>query len=78
MAAGEIAVQADMSKAADVKYLFDKVKEDCGSIDVLVNNAGIAAFQMINDLTEDAFHVSAQCECPRLLPCHSGGSEAFR
>lgn len=51
-----IAIQADMSKSADVKRLFDEAKLEFGSIDILVNNAGVAVFQMIDDLTEEAFH----------------------
>jgi 3-oxoacyl-[acyl-carrier protein] reductase len=51
-----LAVQADMSLAADVVRLFDTVKRKFGSLDILVNNAGVAVFQMIDDLTEEAFH----------------------
>lgn len=51
-----LAVQADMSKAADVVRLFDTVKTRFGGLDILVNNAGVAVFQMIEDLTEEAFH----------------------
>lgn len=50
------AVKADMSVAADVVRLFDTVKTRYGTLDILVNNAGVAVFQMIDDLTEDAFH----------------------
>jgi 3-oxoacyl-[acyl-carrier protein] reductase len=51
-----LAVQADMSREADVVRLFDTVRETHGGLDVLVNNAGVAVFQMIDDLTADAFH----------------------
>ncbi|VEC00502.1 Glucose 1-dehydrogenase [Cedecea lapagei] len=51
-----VAVQADMSNSADVIRLFDKVKADYGKVDVLVNNAGIAVFEMVADFTEEAFH----------------------
>jgi len=51
-----LAVQADMSKSADVSRLFETVKAEFGTLDILVNNAGVAVFQMIDDLTEDAFH----------------------
>jgi len=51
-----IAIKADMSKSADVIQMFDQVKLEFGRIDVLVNNAGVAVFQMIDDLTEEAFH----------------------
>lgn len=51
-----VAIQADMSKGADVIRLFDAVKADHGQVDVLVNNAGVAVFEMATDVTEDAFH----------------------
>ncbi|RLU04915.1 short-chain dehydrogenase [Pseudomonas prosekii] len=51
-----IGVQADMSHAADVVRLFETVKSHYGTLDILVNNAGVAVFQMIDDLTEEAFH----------------------
>lgn len=49
------AVQADMSQADDVVRLFETIRIKYGTLDVLVNNAGVAVFQMIDDLTEDAF-----------------------
>ena len=51
-----VAVQADMARSADVVRLFDTVVADHGKVDVLVNNAGTAVFEMVTDLTEDAFH----------------------
>lgn len=50
------AIQADMSKSADVSRLFEEAKLKFGPVDILVNNAGLAVFEMIDDLTEDAFH----------------------
>jgi 3-oxoacyl-[acyl-carrier protein] reductase len=50
-----VAVQADMSQSADVIRLFETVKT-YGQLDVLVNNAGFAIFEMVADLTEEAFH----------------------
>jgi len=51
-----VAIKADMSKSADVKLLFDTAKSEFGTVDILVNNAGKAVFEMIDDLTEEAFH----------------------
>lgn len=51
-----VAIQADMSKSDDVVRLFDTVASDNGKVDVLVNNAGVAVFEMVADLTEEAFH----------------------
>ncbi|KIQ31962.1 short-chain dehydrogenase [Variovorax paradoxus] len=51
-----VAVQADMSNSADVVRLFDTIAAEHGRLDVLVNNAGVAVFEMVADLTEAAFH----------------------
>ena len=51
-----IAVQADVSKALDVKRLFEKAEEVFGSLDVLVNNAGVYQFAPLESFTEQEFH----------------------
>jgi 3-oxoacyl-[acyl-carrier protein] reductase len=51
-----VAMQADMSNAAAVNNMFDAVAADFGKVDVLVNNAGVAVFELVADLTEEAFH----------------------
>src|ERR1700744_1150493 len=39
-----VAVQADVSKAGDVERLFAEAKRAFGTLDVLVNNAGVYLF----------------------------------
>lgn len=51
-----IAVQGDMSKAADIQRLLEEAKRAFGPIDILVNNAGIYAFQPLSEVTEEEFH----------------------
>lgn len=51
-----VAMQADMAIEADVVRLFAAVMADHGKVNVLVNNAGIAAFEMADSVTEEAFH----------------------
>jgi 3-oxoacyl-[acyl-carrier protein] reductase len=50
------AVQADVSKSADVKRLFDETNKAFGRLDVLVNNAGVYKFAALDEITEDEFH----------------------
>lgn len=51
-----IAVHGDVSKSADVQRLFAAAKEAFGSVDVLVNNAGVYRFATLDEITEDEFH----------------------
>jgi 3-oxoacyl-[acyl-carrier protein] reductase len=51
-----VAVKADVSKAADVQRLFEATKKAFGSLDVLVNNAGVYGFAPLEEVTEDEFH----------------------
>ena len=51
-----VAVQADVSKGADVKRLFAETKRAFGKLDVLVNNAGVYQFAPLAEITEEQFH----------------------
>src|SRR5437899_131357 len=51
-----VAVKADVSKAADVGRLFDETRKAFGSLDVLVNNAGVFEFDPLEKVTEAEFH----------------------
>jgi NAD(P)-dependent dehydrogenase (short-subunit alcohol dehydrogenase family) len=48
-----IAVQADVSKRADVEPMIDRVWKELGPIDILVNNAGIETIVPFLELTDD-------------------------
>ena len=51
-----IAVQGDVSRAADVQRLFGETKKAFGGLDVLVNNAGVYQFAPLDQVTEEQFH----------------------
>lgn len=50
-----IAVQADVSKVADIQRLFEQTLEHFGQVDILVNNAGITFYKLITEVTEADF-----------------------
>jgi NAD(P)-dependent dehydrogenase (short-subunit alcohol dehydrogenase family) len=53
-AGGEaLALGADVTKEADVATIFAKTREAYGRVDVLVNNAGVAAGTAIDEMTLD-------------------------
>jgi 3-oxoacyl-[acyl-carrier protein] reductase len=51
-----VAIGGDVSKAADVKRLFAETQKSFGSVDVLVNNAGVFKFGSVEEITEKEFH----------------------
>lgn len=55
-----VAVQADVSKVADVRRLFQEADKAFGRLDILVNNAGIFWAKPIADVTEEDYdHIFA-------------------
>ncbi|HZV03837.1 MAG TPA: glucose 1-dehydrogenase [Gemmataceae bacterium] len=51
-----VAVQADLSKPADIVRLFAEAKKAFGRLDILVNNAGIYEFAPLEAVTPAHFH----------------------
>jgi 3-oxoacyl-[acyl-carrier protein] reductase len=51
-----IAVQADISKVADIQRLFSASQNAFGAIDILVNNAGIYTPAPLEEIDEAHFH----------------------
>lgn len=50
-----LAVQADVSKVADIQRLFEQTIERFGRVDILVNNAGTIINKLITEVTEADF-----------------------
>jgi 3-oxoacyl-[acyl-carrier protein] reductase len=51
-----IALQADVSKPAEIERLFAETKKAFGKLDILVNNAGIYEFAPLGTVTPEHFH----------------------
>ena len=50
------AFQCNIASSEQVKALVTFAKEECGSIDVLINNAGIQLFELVTMTTDDNWH----------------------
>jgi 3-oxoacyl-[acyl-carrier protein] reductase len=51
-----LAVQGDVSKAAEAQGLIEAAIKAYGRLDILVNNSGVYAFGALEDITEESFH----------------------
>jgi len=85
-APGDLSVQADVADAEQVERLFARVREECGRIDVLFNNAGISptddasvldtdleAWQRVQDVNLKSVFLCCKHGIPHLLE-GGGGS----
>ena len=51
-----VAVQGDVSKAAEAQGIIDAAIKNYGRLDILVNNSGVYEFAPIEAVTEEQFH----------------------
>ena len=51
-----VAVQGDVSKAAEAHGLIDSAVKNFGRLDILVNNSGVYEFSPVESITEDHFN----------------------
>ena len=50
-----VAIQADLSRVAEIRRLFGEVDRQLGHLDILVNNAGVAAMTPLAEVDEETF-----------------------
>lgn len=50
-----LAVQADVSKTAEIRDLFARTQETYSQVDILVNNAGVILYKPVAEVTEAEF-----------------------
>ncbi len=64
-----IAIQADVSQAAEVAKMVARVTSEIGPVDILVNNAGIAMTRGVDDLTEADFDQTISVNLKSVFLC---------
>jgi 3-oxoacyl-[acyl-carrier protein] reductase len=72
-----VAVQADVSKGADVKRLFSETVAAFGRPSILVNNAGVYRFGPLEELSEAEFHRQFDTNVLATLMMTKAAAEAF-
>jgi 3-oxoacyl-[acyl-carrier protein] reductase len=72
-----VAVQANVSEAADIKRLFAETKAAFGRLDILVNNAGIFEFAPLEAVTAEHFHKQFNLNVLGLLLTTQKAVESF-
>ena len=71
-------VQADVSKAAQVKHLFETTKEHFGRLDLVVANAGIWEGGKINELTEMEWDRTMEANLKSVFLCCRHAAEIMK
>ena len=51
-----VAIQGSVAKKKEVEHLFAETKKAFGRLDVLVNNAAVYKFELLEEITEEEFH----------------------
>ncbi len=64
-----LAVRADVSDAAQVKMMVQRVNEVFGHIDILVNNAGLAQSKLFTDLTANDWNAMFDVNVKGVFHC---------
>lgn len=72
-----VAIQADVSKPADVIRLFSEVKSSFNRLDILVNNAGVYEFGALDAITPEHFHRQFNTNVLGLLLTTQGAVKLF-
>lgn len=69
-AGGEaMAIGCDISSAAQVEEMFARIEQQWGSVQVLVNNAGLARQQLFTDMTEEQWQEMWQVNVSGAIWC---------
>jgi 3-oxoacyl-[acyl-carrier protein] reductase len=69
---------ADVRDAGQIQSLMNQVRDTCGGLDVLVNNAGIIKDRTLKKMTLDEWHAVLQTNLDGVFHCCKFGTEILR
>ena len=64
-----IVVQGDITKSEQVAAMLAQIKEQLGSVEVLVNNAGISELSLFTDISEEQWDRMMNINCKSVFLC---------
>ncbi len=66
---GATAIRCDVQDSEAVKAAFAKIKSECGGLDVLVNNAAVSSFGLLQDISEEEWQRVMDTNCGGTYRC---------
>lgn len=72
-----VAVQADISSVKDITRLFKTTKDAYGKLDILVNNAGVFKIEVLENITEESFHLQVNTHLKGPIFCIQEAARLF-
>ncbi len=64
-----MSIQCDISNYEDTKNMFNNIKDVFGSVDILINNAGISHFGLFSDMKEDTWNKVINTNLKGVINC---------
>lgn len=66
---GAFGIRADVRDAEAVKDAFARIASECGGVDVLVNNAAVSSFSLLQDVSEEEWQRVMDTNCGGVYRC---------
>ena len=66
---GATPIRADVRDAAAIQSAFCQIENECGGVDVLVNNAAVSSFALLQDVSEEEWQRVMDTNCGGTYRC---------
>ncbi|MBE6638385.1 MAG: SDR family oxidoreductase [Ruminococcaceae bacterium] len=66
---GAVGIKADVRDAKAVKDAFERIQSECGGVDVLINNAAVSSFALLQDVSEEEWQRVMDTNCGGVYRC---------
>ena len=66
---GAIGIKADVRDPMAVRASFARMESECGGVDVLINNAAVSSFSLLQDVSEEEWQRVMDTNCGGVYRC---------